>query len=100
MKSRAGGSHFDYSGTGGLPIHDSESRPHDARRSLPNLMSASTPSKSTLRIDDDLIAGSLRQVLRSESYRTPAMANSAAGGKIAALLVQKQPIPFLSQFLV
>jgi len=77
-----------------LPIHESELRLHDARRSLPNFMSASTPSKSILRIDDDLITGSLRQVLLSVScefdvaigydiapdfYRTPALAKSAAG---------------------
>jgi hypothetical protein len=100
MNSKAGGSHFDYNGTGELPIHESGLRPHDARRSFPNLMSASTSSKSILRIDDDLMAGSRRQVLRSESFRTPALAKSAAGGKIAALLAQKQPTPFLSQFLV
>jgi hypothetical protein len=64
MKSKAGGSHFDYNGTGGLPIHESEAALHDARRSSPNLMSA-TPSKSIPLIDDDLIAGSLRQVLLS-----------------------------------
>jgi hypothetical protein len=80
MKSKAGGSHFDYNGTGGLPIHESGLRVHHARRSLPNLMSASTPSKSILLIDDDDLI--------------------AADGKIAALLAKPQSILFLSQFLV
>lgn len=127
----------------------------------PNLMSA-TPavSKSILLIDDDdLIAGSLRQVLLSENcevdvavdsatarkmmagqsydivmvdpyltggvhgdgcdlvqgvltqqpdasvivltaYSSPELAQSAADGKISALLTKPQSIPFLSQFLV
>jgi len=121
---------------------------------------SATPSKSILLIDDDdLIAGSLRQVLLSEScnvdvavdsasarammslrgydivmvdpyltggvhkdgcdlikniqiqqpaanlivltgYSSPELAQSAADGKITALLSKPQSIPFLSQFLV
>jgi DNA-binding NtrC family response regulator len=136
-------------------------RRHDAQRSQSHSMSATpTISKSILLIDDDdLIAGSLRQVLLSENcgvdvavdaasartmmtkqsydivmvdpyltggvhrdgcalvqgvltlqpaasvivltgYSSPELAQSAADGKITALLTKPQPVPFLCQFLV
>jgi len=73
-------------------------------------MSLITPSKSILPIDDDdLIAGSLRQVFLSAHCdgsrgsviaHSPDLAKSAADGKIAALLSKPQSISVFSQYLV